>query len=272
MRSIDIKGLAVFDIASGCEIGKVTELLINAEKKSVQYLVVDVPNWYYGAYVIPFAMTEGIGKDAVMIESASIMKKLNEEPEAITLVESGVSLIGSKALTKKGKFIGRISEIYIDEDTGLITGCELIDNITVKGIIPVKSALTFGKDALIVEEKVEDNLLSTIDDVDSETVPSAPEPEKAAVPVEAGTDEPAAVETEPVPVDPAPESDQVADKPKAVQLYEQKQREYLLGREVKSDIYDDNGTLIIKSGQKITEEILDIAVSSAKLKDLLFHV
>jgi sporulation protein YlmC with PRC-barrel domain len=32
MRSIDIKGLAVFDIASGCEIGKVTELLINAEK------------------------------------------------------------------------------------------------------------------------------------------------------------------------------------------------------------------------------------------------
>jgi sporulation protein YlmC with PRC-barrel domain len=52
MRSIDIKGLAVFDIASGCEIGKVTELLINAEKKSVQYLVVDVPNWYYGALFV----------------------------------------------------------------------------------------------------------------------------------------------------------------------------------------------------------------------------
>jgi uncharacterized protein YrrD len=122
MRSIDIKGLAVFDIASGCEIGKVSELLINAEKKSVQYLVVDVPNWYFGAHVIPFALTEGIGKDAVMIESAIIMKKLNEEPGAIKLVESGVSLIGCKTLTKKGKFIGRISEIYIDENTGLITG------------------------------------------------------------------------------------------------------------------------------------------------------
>lgn len=32
MRSIDIKGLAVFEIASGREIGKVSELLINAQK------------------------------------------------------------------------------------------------------------------------------------------------------------------------------------------------------------------------------------------------
>jgi uncharacterized protein YrrD len=136
MRSTDIKGLAVFDIANGCEIGKVSELLINAEKKSVQYLVVDVPNWYFGSYVIPFYMTEGMCKDAVMIESEKIMKKLIDEPEGITLVESGVRLIGSKALTKKGKFIGRISEIYINENTGQITGCELVDNITVKGIIP----------------------------------------------------------------------------------------------------------------------------------------
>ena len=115
----------------------------------------DVPNWYFGSYVIPFNMTEGIGKDAVMIESDNLIKKLNDEPDAITLVESGVSLIGSKALTKKGKYIGRISEIYIDENTGQVTGCELVDNITVKGIIPTKLTLTFGKDALIVDERVE---------------------------------------------------------------------------------------------------------------------
>lgn len=260
MRSIDIKGLAVFDIASGCEIGKVSELLINAQKKSVQYLVIDVPNWYFGSYVIPFNMTEGIGKDAVMIESDNLIKKLNDEPDAITLVESGVSLIGSKALTKKGKYIGRISEIYIDENTGQVTGCELVDNITVKGIIPTKLTLTFGKDALIVDERVEEHLLSSIDDMELAAVEATSSPEKTIVLKDA--------EEESKPVASADETD---DKPRAVKLYEQKQREYLLGREVKDDVYDNNGTLILKKGEKITQEILD-NTSGTKLKDLLLHV
>ena len=94
MRSIDIKGLAVFEIASGREIGKVSELLINAQEKSVQYLVIDVPNWYFGSYVIPFNLTEGIGEDAVIIESESLIRKLNEDPEAVNL-DSGVTPVGS---------------------------------------------------------------------------------------------------------------------------------------------------------------------------------
>ena len=265
MRSIDIKGLAVFDIASGCEIGKVSELLINAQRKSVQYLVIDVPNWYFGSCVIPFDMTEGIGKDAVMIESDKLIKKLNDEPDAINLIEGGVSLIGSKALTKKGKYIGRISEIYIDEKTGQVIGCELVDNITVKGIIPTQYTLTFGKDALIVGERVEENLVSSIDDIEQDRGGATPPPEKALAPLEA-KEEPDEVVSESGPVE-SPD-----DKLKAIKLYEQKQREYLLGREVKEDVYDENGTLLVKKGEKITWEILDKANSVVKLKELLLHV
>lgn len=265
MRSIDIKGLAVFDIASGCEIGKVSELLINAQRKSVQYLVIDVPNWYFGSCVIPFDMTEGIGKDAVMIESDKLIKKLNDEPDAINLIEGGVSLIGSKALTKKGKYIGRINEIYIDEKTGQVIGCELVDNITVKGIIPTQFTLTFGKDALIVGERVEENLVSSIDDIEQDRVAPTPPPERVLAPLEA-KEEPAEVVIDSGPVEPTD------DKLKAIKLYEQKQREYLLGREVKEDVYDENGTLLVKKGEKITREILDKANSVVKLKELLLHV
>lgn len=265
MRSIDIKGLAVFDIANGCEIGKVSELLINAQRKSVQYLVIDVPNWYLGSCVIPFDMTEGIGKDAVMIESDNLIRKLNEEPDAINLIEGGVSLIGSKALTKKGKYIGRINEIYINEKTGHVIGCELVDNITVKGIIPTQFTLTFGKDALIVGERVEDNLVSSIDDIEQDRGAATPSPEKALAPLDA-KEEPAVVVSESGPVEPTD------DKLKAIKLYEQKQREYLLGREVKEDVYDENGTLLVKKGEKVTQEILDKANSVVKLKELLLYV
>ena len=258
MRSIDIKGLSVFEIASGREIGKVSELLINAKEKSIEYLVIDLPNWYCGAHVIPFHLTKGIGEDAVIIESERLIRKLNEDPEAVRLVESGVTLIGSKVLTKRGKHIGHISEIFIDENSGQVTGCELSDAITIKGIIPVKSTLTFGRDALIVEEKTLDNLISTAEELD------------ALVP-----DLPAYVDYNGNGGEPEPEStatEQADDKPKAVKLYEQKQREYLMGREVKEDIYDNNGNLIIKKGEKITKEILDKAAETITLKELLLHV
>ncbi len=261
MRSIDIKGLAVFEIASGREIGKVSELLINANEKSIEYLVIDLPNWYCGAHVIPFHLTEGIGEDAVIIESEKLIRKLSEDPEAVRLVESGVTLIGSKVLTKKGKHIGHINEIFIDENSGQVTGCELADSITVKGIIPVKYTLTFGRDALIVDEKTEDNLISTAEELDA-LLPDLPtytddngnggEPE-----TEAGESTAAR---------------QADDKPKAVKLYEQKQREYLMGRTVNEDIYDNNGNLIIKKGEKITKEILDKAMETITLKELLLHV
>ncbi|MGI6513672.1 MAG: hypothetical protein GX052_07080 [Syntrophomonadaceae bacterium] len=266
MRSIDIKGLAVFEIASGREIGKVSELLINAQEKSVQYLVIDVPNWYFGSYVIPFNLTEGIGEDAVIIESESLIRKLNEDPEAVNLVDSGVTLIGSKVLTKKGKHIGRVSEIYIDENNGQVTGCELADNITVKGIIPVKYALTFGRDALIVDEKTEDNLLNTMEELEQELALEVPDDLPPFTEEEASGSE-----AEPE-LDAPATDDQADDKPKAVKLYEQKQREYLLGRTVKEDIYDNSGNLIIKSGEKITKEILDKAAASVTLKELLLHV
>lgn len=263
MRSIDIKGLAVFEIASGREIGKVSELLINAQEKSVQYLVIDVPNWYFGSYVIPFNQTEGIGEDAVIIESESLIKKLNDDPEAIKLVESGVTLIGSKVLTKKGKHIGKVTEIYIDENDGRVIGCELADNnIAVKGIVPVKHALTFGRDALIVDEKTEDNLLSTAEELEQELA------------LIVSDDFPPFTDDEADGSEPEPEGDESADGNgrRAVKLYEQKQREYLLGRTVKEDVYDNNGNLIIKKGEKITKEVLDKAAASITLKELLLHV
>jgi uncharacterized protein YrrD len=250
MQSSEIKGLAVFSIADGKEIGRVRDLLINAEKKAVDYLVVDIPNWYFGSYVIPFNQAEGIGSDAVMVATESIVKKLNEEQAGIKLVEKGINLIGNRVLTQKGRIIGKISEYHINEDTGQITGCELVDNSnSPKGIIPAQVALTFGKDALIVKNEVESLLLANISDYKDST---------AAAPVPA--EDAGAVESE------------QATNGKAVELFEQRQREYLLGRVSKTDIADASGRVIVLQGETITKEIIDQVIAADKMKDLMMNV
>lgn len=249
MQSSEIKGLAVFSIADGKEIGRVRDLLINAEKKAVDYLVVDIPNWYFGSYVIPFNQAEGIGSDAVMVATESIVKKLNEEQAGIKLVEKGINLIGNRVLTQKGRIIGKISEYHINEDTGQITGCELVDNNnSPKGIIPAQVALTFGKDALIVKNEVESLLLANISDYEDSPAP-APAPNDAG----------------------AAKSQQAANG-KAVELFEQRQREYLLGRVSKADITDAGGKVIVLQGETITGEIIDQVIAADKMKDLMMNV
>lgn len=264
MQSAEIKGLDVFSIVDGNNIGKVRDLIINAASKSVDYLLIDIPNWYSGSYVIPFNMAVGIGKDAVMVETGNTVKNINDDPLAVKLAESGIKLIGNRVLTKKGCIIGKISEFYVNPDTGKVLGCELVDNDNnVKGIIPADTTLTFGRDALVVGDEANDYLLSSMDQYisEQETAASADITEdKAAIPEPEAKSVPEQDESKAVP------------RSKAVDLFEQKQQEYLLGRQIKKDITDNEGNIVIKKDSVITREIIDKAMMAGKFKELMMNV
>lgn len=267
MQSCEIKGLTVFSIADGKEIGKVKDLLINADKKAVDYLVIEIPNWYFGAHVIAFNMIEGIGKDAVVIESDNIVKELNQEPASIQLVEKGIKLLGNRVLTKKGMIIGRISEYFVDIETGQITGCELMDNNNnIQGIIPTGIAITFGKDALVVNNEVEQHLLGSITECEAENPVSSSAPSPVT---EEKTGKPADGEGKINNVPQEPE-DKINDP--SLTLFEQRQREYLLGRVVKNNIRDNDGNVIVAKGEVITKEIIDKVDLAGKLKEMMLDV
>ncbi len=269
MRSAEIKGLAVFSIADGKEIGKVKDLLINPDNKAVDYLIIDIPNWYFGLHVIAFDMAAGIGKDAVMVEAGSALKELNQEPGSIELVERGIRLIDSKILTRKGVIIGKVSEYYVNTDNGQITGCELLDNDNkIKGIIPRNAALTFGKDVLVVDNNIDNQLLQSIDEYNEivNSIITAADNMAAEMPDMAKNDEESNL---------IPEADgnkDESDRDKTVKLFEQRQREYLLGRVAKNNIKDASGAVIIKKGEVITQEIIDKVTQAGKFKELMLDV
>lgn len=260
MRSSDIKGLAVFSIVEGKEIGTVKDLVINAANKAVEYLLVENPSWYFGISVIPFKMVEGIGSDAVVVESESLVKKVQDEPAALELVQQNIRLINNRVLTKKGRIIGQITEFHVDEESGQVTGCELADQQnTIQGIIPTNVFVVFGKDILVVKDDVEKYFLSDISELEDQK-----DPAMIAEP-----------DTIPDKSDNANEDAEKSEKDaqsKTVELFKQKQRDYLIGRTANKDIIAANGSIIVRKGEVITAAIVDKAELEGKFQELVLNV
>ena len=163
-KTQEILGLPIISISDGLEVGKVKSIIINADKGTIEYIVVDNGIQILSARVIPTDSILGIGEYAVTIENDSSINDISKIPAAIDLLQKNIQVKGTKVLTKKGRLIGEIGDIYVDENECCkIIGLEYIADITQKRIrlIPRKSVITFGKNLIVVTEDVESTLFDS---------------------------------------------------------------------------------------------------------------
>jgi len=306
-----ILGLPIISISDGMEVGKVKSIIINAEKGAIDYIVVDSGIQIFSARVIATEDILGIGEYALTIENEDVISDISKIPSAIQLLQKDIKVKGTKVLTKKGRLIGEIGDIYVDENDGCkITGLEFIADITQKQIrlIPRDSVITFGKNLTVVTEDVESRLLDTPSQLDSDMGSFDSEKKniydimglQGALNVEpemkqdlfggpvaddlAGVlDEMAAVagETEAISggetlpeAAVATEADDHTDeeeKDNASVLFEQRQRQYLKGRYATKTITDSEGNVIIYEGMQIDDAVIDEAKKKGRLVELVMN-
>ena len=96
---------------------------------------------------------------------------------------------------------------------------------------------------------------------------------EAARPEPVVSEQQPAVETK-VAAEPVAPAEQPVQGPEqqVQQLLNRRQHDFLLGKTVKKDLIADSGTLIIKAGQPITEEVLEKAKKANKYLELGFYV
>lgn len=243
-----IVGLPVLSIVEVASLGKVEELLINPDTGSVDFLVVEPEQWYLERRIIAIQDVAGIGEDALTTETKTNVVNISSVPQALELANKGIAVVGSPVITKKGRKNGSIDELVVDEQSGKITGCRWVSNDQANtGIIPSQQVVTFGKGMLVVEENFEATLLENTSEIPSEGVVPAT-PAKPAVDY---------VET-PVAEDP-------------LQFFEDKQKQYLIGRTVTTDILTDDGEIIAEQGDKVTQAMVDKAVMADKFVELTLN-
>lgn len=103
-----------------------------------------------------------------------------------------------------------------------------------------------------------------IEDISSDSslqIPFESSAEEAAAELEAGN---SYQETE----EKQPEPEQHLS---AAELFEQRQRQYLLGKKVTKTIYNSSGGIIVNSGETITEQVIDEVKANGKLIELVMN-
>jgi len=228
----DIVGLRIISIADGKQIGHIKDVVINAKKGSVDFIVVDQPSDYLGAKVIAYTDICGLGDFALTVPDVNVIQDVAQNADVQELLRQNVRVVGTKVLTKSGQLSGEVKELVIDEKTGKIAVCQAELANGERYDIDAARVITYGQDLLIVED--EQGLI--------------PAPTKEQNEVAAVSSSAESVEN---PVN-APEA---KEEETGFNLFEQRQLQYFVGKVVEKDVTLDNGE-ILKAGELITEETI----------------
>lgn len=230
----DILTLPVMSISEGTTVGRVQDMVVNPEKGTVDYLLIDDENWYMEKKVLSFKDVVGIGEFAVTTEDKARITSISNQPAAMELLKESITVTGTRVITSKGKLLGKTGDYYINEETGKITGCDLIpvNSQGPQGIIPAEKVLTYARDFIIVDDSAE----------------------KILTKENAGR--------------PGIQSKSGFVQNGVFSLFNNRQKSFLLGRKVGKRITGNSGEVIAEEGEIITEKLLDRVEAAGKFLEL----
>lgn len=272
--SQEILGLPILSIEEGKQIGSVRYLVLNPQWGNVEFLLVEDEKWYLGPKIMRFEAVQGIGETALTILNQSSLSTVAECAGAMDTLEKNLCLPGTKVLSNKGRFIGSVSEYYVNEQNGEITGCELIPVGGEKpaGIIPRNLILTYGSEFLVVEDGAGDKVVMELPE-EKEAKTAAQEDKTSSnsarqTPKETKT---AAPDNKPA-TGAAGQSPKTNEQPvEALKHFEEQQKQYILGKKVTMRIVGDNGEVVAEEGEAVTEEIIKRARATGKYIQLTLN-
>ena len=259
-KTKEIIGLPIISISDGIEVGRVKTIIINAEKGAIDYVVVDSGIQILSAKVIPTEYVLGIGEYALTIENEDAINDISKIPAAIDLLQKNIQVKGTKVLTKKGRLIGEIGDIFVDEEDNCnIIGLEYIADITQKSIriIPRDSIITFGKNLVVVKEDIDSKLLDRASDLATE--------ENSYLEKKNSDSQDLGEIINSTPTDEEIQPGAVSD------MMELKHREYLNGKVATKAIFDNEGNTLIPENTLIDDAIFDIAKANGKVIELVMN-
>lgn len=255
-KSVEIIGLPVISITEGRELGMSKSLLIDAPNGSVAAITIEDEDWYRGVKLLPYSSVIAIGEDAVTITNSENILTLEDAGDYEAMMDANIKIIGTKAITKSGTIQGKVVEIYIG-DNGKIEKCEIEGRDGSLSEIVSEQISIFGKQVTVIDSDFEKKT-EIIAPVETPAVAApkteAPKPQVKEAPK---AEAPKAVDA----------AAQMADK-----ATEERHRRFLLGKTVTKDIVSATGVVLAKTGDVVTEEILQKVKMANMFIDLSMNV
>ena len=118
-KASEVLGLKVMGIREGMESGSAQDFMIDAGRRTVEYLILKDQDGY-GFRAIATGDILGIGADYIMTSTVDNARKMYESKDVLKVIETGFFILGSTALTSAGDVIGRVADFSFDEKSGAL--------------------------------------------------------------------------------------------------------------------------------------------------------
>ncbi len=136
--SSQVLGLPLMSVKEGQKVGSVQDIVVDAQKKQVDALVVRGSKNDYDYHQLKIADVMGIGKDFVILQSIENVKRIDSG-------STGVPLLNVQCIAASGDVLGTVTEFEFDEKTAEIKSLKIDTGIVVQGssILALSNSLLF---------------------------------------------------------------------------------------------------------------------------------
>lgn len=160
-RLSQLSGMPVITLETGKRLGRARDVLFDPASGKLDAITLEEPG-FFGANR-GFILAQDIrsmSKDAIMIDSARLVKRVRNAPSEQAIVSKGVPLIGKTVVTEEGTILGTLSDVLINPECGCaeeyeVSSGTLQDMQVGRRSFPVPKALVVGRDALVVPNYIE---------------------------------------------------------------------------------------------------------------------
>ncbi len=248
-----IIGKDVLSLAQGIRVHTVKDLIIGEGNDAIVALLVDEGGLLNSSTVVPIEAVHSFGKDAVVIADASAVVAASSYPRVNSILGRKESLLGKKVFTHTGEQLGSISDMYFEEATGRIGGLEvsggkLGDLASGTSYLPIEEIQRSGPDVVFVDPSAAEALGDQVGGLQG-----ALKDAQGRVGQVAG--------------DTRDKVGQAAGEARS-NLEEQDPETALVGRRSGMDVMDENGSVVVANGQRITADHVARARESGNLEVL----
>jgi sporulation protein YlmC with PRC-barrel domain len=126
IRATRLRDLPVVDLESAVKIGRVHELILDPGRRRVAAVVVRRGRSLFatgGDWTVPGSAVVAVGADALTVRTLG--QQSHERAMELASYPTLGSLFGRKMLSRRGKLLGSVADVLLDERTGAIGGYAL---------------------------------------------------------------------------------------------------------------------------------------------------
>lgn len=159
-----VKGLQVFSLKESKKIATITDLICDPDGHRISALTIGKHGLFANMRLVLIEDVKSIGEDAVVVESESSIKNLNQVGKVIQrTVRDHLIITGTAVITQDGVTLGKIADISFDPKTGTVFDVEITQG-PIKDVsegrkkIRGDDIVSVGKDTTVVKGDTDEKL------------------------------------------------------------------------------------------------------------------